>query len=60
MNDKSDAGCPVLCGFCKGWVPQRITFTRNSREAAQECSPRRKPWVDVESKPAPPGRKINR
>jgi hypothetical protein len=30
---------------------------RFGREAAQECSPRRKPWVRVEKRFSPPGRK---
>jgi len=29
-----------------------------SREAAKECSPERKPWVEVEQTRAPKGRKM--
>ena len=36
-----------------------MEFTVFSREAAQEYSPRRKPWVHVEKEQAPAGRKMS-
>ncbi len=37
---------------------QKVAF--DSRKAAKECSPRRKPWVKAGCRPAPAGRKTGR
>jgi len=48
-----DSGCIFVSGLCGAGA-----LARQSREAAQECSPRREPWVKGGNGRAPAGRKI--
>jgi hypothetical protein len=44
---------------CESLPAVEQTAGIRSREAAQECSPERKPWVEVGNEQAPAGRKIS-